>query len=689
LPLTLVVPLLLAIITADDNAGVIGNEPKPLVLVLGEKDLVEKFKPLADETFGKDGKRTLDYEFANGATAGLVRRKIDEEREEASVIPLGLGAAVADGRPCVVLEMDKVLGTRAITKGVGFSLRVRAVEPNKLREKFGPGVYEGLAWLRFVPRNATDAPTGVRKHLLRLRLAITGRRLAVLSVGGTAAVGQRVKVTAAVEEVVAGQANQEPDASRPTDRLRVEFVPEREDVSILELPWPVPPGAWDPRNVGPKQERATWIVPKAWLDEPILIGDAGSRTELLVDQGPVRSVVHRQSVRLPPLFAPGNLTARIVQSGVVSSRSVEVPIRSGLLAGPSLAFLNERIYLRAVLALGNGNIANPPETIKVRIDPPSGQGRVYVLPREGRSTGYASYALKSEDQPRILLPGYYRATPANGNPELDEALGREVVIQAALKIDDDAMRRERVAFLGATPIHWPLIVWLDAGRKDGSLHRAETRGAIQLKSVRGPEEIGALSLSLSMISAPSRQDTHDNVKDGVVRFNGPGKTPQGPWSFDQTGISLDLIADIDSATKATPALRKGARERSARFIVEGIGPDKERIGRIFREPCTYIIAAHWDYYLEWAWIPGLIVLALLLWWYFRSHGGRRAKKAEKRLAAPGASRPAPGVAATGEGRFGRASVEPETTPKPATPAEPPRRGLSKDPGPPSDRKKRF
>ena len=330
--------------------------------------------------------------------------------------------------------------------------------------------------------------------------------------------------------------------------------------ATLDLPWPVPAGTWDPREPGPNGERAGWRVPEAWLDEPILVDDPGTQTELLVDKGPARSVVHRQSLRLPPLFAPGTLTARIAPVGSAPGGTPEIPVRSGLLAGPSLAFLNDRISLRAALAREGGGIASPPDKIKVRVDPPSGQGRTYTLSREARATGYASYILKPEESPRALAPGDYKVTPATGDPALDEALGGEVVVLAALEKDDTALRRERVAFLGATPIHWPLIVWLDSGRKDGSAHRAETQRAMFLKSDRGPEEIGGLSLRLSQISVPTRQRPHDNEKDGEIRFSGPGKAPQGPWTVDQSGD----LARPHRRHRRRDAEAGRARERPAR-----------------------------------------------------------------------------------------------------------------------------
>jgi hypothetical protein len=682
--MTLAVFLLAATLAMDDVPSPIGNEPSPMVLVLGEDAVVRRFQPLDPATFGENGQRLLDYDFEKSGAAGLTRRKVDGEEPGGKVVPLGLGEAVVDGSPCVVLEMDKPQGKAVLAKGVGFSLRLRAVEPNKLRETFGPGVYEGLAWLRILQRDPRDPLMGERKHLLRLSLVIPGRRVAQLSVTGTPAVGQRVKVVSAVEEVLArGE-----EGAASNDRLRVELVPEGEAVATLELPWPVPAGAWDPRELGPHGERSGWAVPTAWLDEPILAGDSGSKAEVLVGQGPARSIVHRQSLRLPPLFAPGTLSARITPVGSAPQVTKEIPVRSGLLAGPSLAFLNDRLYFRAVLARGDGGIANPPEKLKVRVDPPSGQGKTFSLARDGRATGYASYALKPEDYPKVLAPGYYKITPATGDPALDEALGGEVVVLAALEKDDARLRRERVAFLGATPLHWPLIVWLDSGRKDGSLHRAETGGAIVLKSVRGPEEIGALSLSLSQFSVPPRQRPHDNQKDGEIRFSGPGKAPMGPWTFDRQGISLDFTADIDGATRRQPPLAKGPRERFARFIVEGIGPDKEKIGRIFREPCSYKIAAHWDYYLEWAWLPGLILLSLLLWWYIRRVGGGKNKVLKKAASSTSPARTSAPAADTG--RFGKAWTEPEKQPEPSAPPEPPRRGLPSDPGPPSrDGKRRI
>jgi hypothetical protein len=696
-PLTLAIFLMLATVPQqDEKLSPVGNEPGPLVLILGQSEVIRRFQPFDPATFGEDGRRRLDYDFAKAEGAGgdgLARRKVDADEPDGPAIPLGLGLALNDGRPCVVLEMDRPQGKAAISKGVDFSLKLRAVEPNKLREKFGPGVYEGQAWLRFFQGGARDVLPGERKHLLRLRLVIPGRRVARLSVTGTPAVGRRFSVIATVEESLA----RPEDESSPTgdsrgDRLRVEIVPQGESTATLELPWPVPAGIWDPRETGSKGERAGWAIPPAWLDEPMLIGDPGSRTVLPVDDGPALSVIHRQTLRLPPLFAPGTLTAKLTPVGSASKVTEEIPIGSGLLAGPSLAFLKESISLQAKLAVSQDRSVNPPESIKVMVTDPEGHSEFYELTGERRATGYVWYnKLKnSKDKGRLRasLPGYYKCVPATGNAALDQALGGEVVILAVLEKEATALRRERVAFLGTTPIHWPLIVWLDSGRKDGSMHRAETRGAIALKSVRGPEEIGELSLTLSQIAVPARQRPHDDDKDGKIQFSGSEKTPRTRWPFNRKGISLDLVADIDAATSKKTLPAKGLRERSARFIVAGLGPDKEMIGRIFREPCSYKIAAHWDYYQEWAWLPGLILAAVGFWLYIKhvNAGNKNRSKNRSKATTKGSST----TPTTGQSRFCKAWAEPEKKSEPTTSSEPPSRTPPKDPNsPPGDGKRRF
>lgn len=684
---TLAIFALAATLAAEDSPAPIGNEPSPLVLVLGEHETVRRFQPLDPATFGEDGQRKLDYDFMLTETAGLSRRKVEADEPDGPVIPMGLGHAVDDGRPCVVLEMDRPQGKAAIRKGEGFALRFRTVEPDQLRATFGPGVYEGLAWLRFLQRNPGDPLAGERRHLLRLRLVVPGRRVVRLSLMGKASVGCRLKVNATVEEVLKEMSEIATNAT-PGDRLRIDLIPEGEPVARLDLPWPVPAGAWDPRNPGQHGERDDWAFPTPWLDEPLLVDDPGSKTETTIDGGTARSQVVRQSLRLPPLFAPGTLTAKLGPAGVDTGRTFETMIHSGLIVGPTLAFLNDRISIRAVFARGELGSAQLPDRIKVHIDPPSGPGKTFALLRDSRTTGHAAYLLDPKNSPRLLAPGYYKVTPATSDPAIDQALGSQAVVLAALEKDDSAARRERVAFLGATPIHWPLIVWLDSGRKDGSAHRAETRGALAMRAVRGPEEIDAISLRLSQISVPSRQRPHDNDKDGEIRFAGPGKTVNGPWAVDRQGITLDLTADIGAALRKQSRLVRGPRERYVRFLIEGVGPDRERIGRIFREPCSYKIAGQMEYYQEWAWLPGLIVLAGLVWWYIRRVGGGKKRASKKAPVSAETARPSPAPA--GKGRFGHAWIEPERPTESSVSPEPPRRRLPDDAGPrPDGGKRRF
>ena len=72
MPSTLAVFLLVAMLSTDDKTSPIGNEPEPMVLVLGEDAYVRRFEPLDAATFGEDGRRRLDYEFAKADRDGLV-----------------------------------------------------------------------------------------------------------------------------------------------------------------------------------------------------------------------------------------------------------------------------------------------------------------------------------------------------------------------------------------------------------------------------------------------------------------------------------------------------------------------------------------------------------------------------------------------------------------------------------------
>jgi hypothetical protein len=702
-PLTLAVLLLAGMLPQDNLTFVTGVEPGPMVLVLGDPDAVLKFQPLDPETFGKDGLRRLDFDFkAGGAGANLARRKVDDEKST-EPIPLRLPGATVDGRPCLVLEMDQVPGTAPLAKDIPFSLRLRAVEPDKLRQEYGPGVYEGLAWFRIFPddprgpnkeeqkQGLSDSLKGGRQHQLRLRLVIPGRRVAQLKVEGTPAVGQRLKVFAAIEEVLAG-ARSEASAD---DRLQVDIAPQGEAIAPLKLPWPVPVGAWDPQDPGAKGERSGWAVPEEWLDEPILGDGPGPKQDRLVENGPARSIVHRDSFRLPPLYAPGTLTVRISPAGATSRETDKIAVKSGLLVTPSLAFLpppgeppvpKERIVLRAILARGEGGVADPPDKVQVRVESPSGQSQTFTLSSDGRETGYVTYALKREQQPRVGKAGKYKVTPATGKPALDKILGGEVVVLVALEKDDSRLLgQERVAFMRAEPIHWPLIKLLNSNLENTSETGTKTLEAIKFKALLGTAEIDRLSLWPSPMTLDPPPGPHDNARDGDVHFalvaDPKSRTKGPPWTVDTEIIALALIVKIKPENqKAPPSIKKGIRTRSERFVIAGVGSDKEKIGRIFRESFSYKIAEPWDYYVEWAWLPGLILLGSLLVWYIRRAGGRKRKVPRKAASSKAASdRPGP---ADGRSRVRPAWTEPEPSAAPTKPPEPPRRELPKKPGPP-------
>lgn len=690
----LVFALVSGTVPADDPASL--KYQLHVVRVLGDTS-PQVHDPLDIATFGEKGDRVVDYDLIEHDSykpARLIRRRIspEEDGEPEVAIPLGIDKPVASGRPGVFLHAPS--GRASLAKGETFSLAIGQDEPEKLRAEYGPGVYEGFARLKITVRGGDDRKEqvvkGDRPHNIYICLVIPGRRAIKPKLAGIVSVGQRPKLLAAIEQVLPDE--KEPEKTTSDDRLHVKIEQEKESGNVDEswnLPWPVPAPiepdksvglAWDPRNLGSSKTMASGSVTGTWLDEPILVNDPGTEFPILVDHSKARSIFFRQTLALPPLFAPGKLSAWVETSGAKEAPRREIAVRSGLWASPGLAFLGEPIRIRAVLS--RNDVTDPPSTVSVQVTSPDGKvPKTYELRRDENVKGYWLYDLKGindRDRPRASVAGYYRirGLPIPNRPELNEALDREIRVFVALKRDDRRLRNhERVAFVGTPPIHWDIVRWWSSYLKDGALHSARTANAIELRAERGPEEIEGLTARIT-------SDPPDTETDGVVGFVGPGaRNPETFWSFDQKTLPLALSVNIDAQVK-NKALTQGPRLQEARFLVSGKKGD-QAFGRIFVEPIAYEIASQSKYYLELAVPVGLILAAgVIVWAIIRKGRGTRGrpKKGKKRGGLPPTSPQSTG------GYFDGGYSPPvdlSTPTPPPTQDEPPQTPFLDKPAPPS------